>query len=438
MIKMPTDADGLVVPAADPEAAWDAASGLTSVARSALAAVDALSGTPASAVCWSGDAADGYRRVRERMARRSNEIAELASAGATVVLGWLREAGPALVAMRSVAARMTDLQRRVDAAAALAYDPVLDAALQAEVDETYRQWHVARDTYWQAVEVAARRLVALRDVVVDRPLDGQDQVEGALQAVWDGYVAGPAAATWALTGLAFVDRDRWWDNVSGLPGATADTLGAVADDPLGALADVADVDAWESGHYGEAAGGLAAMFLPGPRWLGLGEDVGRLRFAKNIADPKAPKPQLQTVDEMLAGVDLARHEHYEYGHALRRHVDVDDDYLMDRLTHGTLLDGDEGRGGKPQGVSRFRDRATAERVVTEALLLHETDLRGLAHQPVGSRLQITYTSHSDIGEIMRRQDGGFEVDAGRRLALSVINGPQGPYIETAFVVGEAS
>jgi hypothetical protein len=65
------------------------------------------------------------------------------------------------------------------------------------------------------------------------------------------------------------------------------------------LAAVADVDAWERGHSGAAAGGLAAMFLPGPRWLGLGEDVGRLRFAKNIADPKAPKPQLQTVDEML-------------------------------------------------------------------------------------------------------------------------------------------
>lgn len=437
MIRMPTDADGLVVPAADPEAAWDAASGLTSVARSALAAVDALSGTPASAVCWSGDAADGYRRVRARMARRSNEIAELASAGATVVLGWLREAGPALVAMRSVAARMTDLQRRVDAAAALAYDPVLDAALQAEVDETYRQWHVARDTYWQAVEVAARRLVALRDVVVDRPLDGQDQVEGAMQAVWDGYVAAPAAATWALTGLAFVDRDRWWDNVSGLPGATADTLGAVADDPLGALADVADVDAWESGHYGEATGGLAAMFLPGPRWLGLGEDVGRLRFAKNIADPKAPKPQLQTVDEMLAGVDLARHEHYEYGHALRRHVDVDDDYLMDRLTYGTLLD-DPGRGSPPKEASRFADRTTAEQAITQALRENQLDLRDFVHQPVGSEMHISYTSPTPIGEVMRRADGGFEVDVGHELALSIKIGPTGPYIHTAFVMGDTT
>ncbi|MBI4943559.1 MAG: hypothetical protein HY830_22690 [Actinobacteria bacterium] len=438
MIRMPADADGLVVPSADPEAAWDAASGLTSVARSAVAVADVLSATPASAVCWSGDAADGYRRVRERMARRSNEIAELASAGAAVVLGWLREAGPALVSMRAVAARMADLQRRVDAAAALAYDPVLDGALQAEVDETYRQWHVARDAYWQAVEVAARRLVALRDVVVDRPLDGQDQVEGAMRAAWEGYVAGPATAAWALTGLAFVDRDRWWDNVSGLPGATADTLGAVADDPLGALADVADVEAWESGHYGEAAGGLAAMFLPGPRWLGLGEDVGRLRFAKNIADPNAPKPHLQTVDEMLEGVDLGRNEHYTYGHALRRHVDVDHDYLMDRLTYGTLLDGEEGRGGKPMGVSRFNDRATAELVITKALNAREDVLRDLLHQPIGTRRRFTYTASSPIGEVVRRRNGGFDVDVGNTVSVSVRLGPDGPYVETAFVTGEAS
>ena len=433
MTRQPSDVDGLVLPTARPEAAWDAADGLTAVARSLGAALDALDAAPASAVCWSGEAADGYRAVRDRLARRTAQAAELASAGAGVVLSWLREAAPALAAMKAVAARITEVQQRVEAAAALAYDPVLDARLQAEVDDGYRQWHAARDAYWHAVDTAARRLVALRDVVDDRPLDGQDQAEGALRSVWDGYVGGPATSAWALTGMALVDRDRWWATVSGLPGETAATLVGVADDPVGAAGTVVDWEEWRAGHYGEAGGSLAALFVPGPHWLRTGRDLGAVRFARNLADPRAPKPALQTVDEILRdGIDLERHEHYEYGHTLRRHVDVGDDYLMDRLTHGTLQD-DAVRGYVPGEASRFTDRATAQRVIDEALKLHGDDLRALQTQEVGDLLAVTYTSHQAIGEVMTRAPNGFTLTTSRKATCVFRLGPDGIHLLTAYV-----
>ena len=433
MDRRPTDVDGLVLPAVQPEAAWDAAEGLTAVARSLGAALDVLDGAPATALCWSGEAADGYRTARKRLARRTSQVAELAAAGAGVVLTWLREAAPALAAMRAVAAELTEVQRRVEVASTLAYDPVLDARLQSEVDDGYRRWHAALDAYWGAVDVASRRLVALRDVVDDRPLDAQDQVEGAIRSAWQGYVSEPAAATWGLTGLAVVDRDRWWDNVSGLPGATADTVTAVVTDPLGTVRTLADWDEWSAGHYGAAGGGLAAMFLPGPRWLGVGKDLGAVRFAKNLADPRAPLPRLQTVDEILTdGIDLDRHEHYVYGHTLRRHVDVDHDYLMDRLVNGTLED-EARRGYIPPEASRFADRATAEETINEALASKASDLRALERAPIGKTLIITYPAGRDIGEVMTRAPDGFIVERGHSLLCVLRRSPDGVHVVTAYV-----
>lgn len=434
MDRRPTDADGLVLPAVQPEAAWDAAEELTAVARSLGAALDVLDAAPATAVCWSGEAADGYRATRERLARRTSQVAELAAAGAGVVLAWLREAAPALAAMRVVAAELTAVRQRVEVAATLAYDPVLDARLQAEVDDGYRRWHAALDAYWSAVDVAARRLVALRDVVDDRPLDTQDQVEGAMRSVWEGSVSGPASTAWGLTGLAVTDRDRWWDNVSGLPGATLDTAEAVVTDPLGAVRTIVDWEDWSAGHYGAAGGSLAAMFLPGPRWLDMGKDLGAVRFAKNLADPRAPKPRLQTVDEMITdGIDLDRHEHYTYGHTLRRHVDVDRDYLMDRLVHGTLED-EATRGHIPGTASRFTDRETAERVIGEAVRLHEDDVRALVDQPVDTDLVIEYASHQPVGETMARAPNGFTLDTSRSMLCVFRRGPDGIYLITAYVI----
>ena len=433
MDRRPTDVDGLVLPAVQPEAAWDAAEGLTAVARSLGAALDVLDGAPATALCWSGEAADGYRTARKRLARRTSQVAELAAAGAGVVLTWLREAAPALAAMRAVAAELTEVQRRVEVASTLAYDPVLDARLQSEVDDGYRRWHSALDAYWEAVDVASRRLVALRDAVDDRPLDAQDQVEGAIRSAWQGYVSEPAAATWGLTGLAVVDRDRWWDNVSGLPGATADTVTAVVTDPLGTVRTLADWDEWSAGHYGAAGGGLAAMFLPGPRWLGVGKDLGAVRFAKNLADPRAPLPRLQTVDEILTdGIDLDRHEHYVYGHTLRRHVDVDHDYLMDRLVNGTLED-EATRGYIPREASRFTDRTVAQRVIDEALAIHGDDLRALESSDVGEEVVITHVAHQDVGEVMTRGPDGFLVAPGRRVLCVFRRDPDGIHLVTAYV-----
>jgi hypothetical protein len=432
MIRMPTDADGLVLPRVDPEAAWDAATGLTSVASTAQAAADALSGAPASATCWSGDAADAYRRVRERMARRTVELAEVASAAAGAVLAWMRAAAPALDAMRSAANRVREAQRRVEVAAAGAYDVGGDTRLQAELDAAYAQWHVARDAYWQATDTAARRFVALRDGVTDHPLDLRDHSEAALRTAWDGYVAGPATAAWALTGQVVTDPGSWWQDVRSLPDDVVRSIAAAATAPAGTAGGLVDADAWADGRYGEGLAAAAVTFLPGPRWLAVGKDLGPVRFAHNLADPNVPVPTVQTIDEMLEGVDLDRHEHATLGHALRRHVDVDDDYLMDRLTHGTLLDEGD-RGWIPPKASRFGDRLSAERIITDVLRVHELDLRAFDDAPLGERLRIEYSSADSLGEVMRRAPGGFTIDSGNDLVLVLAKGPDGPFIETAYV-----
>jgi hypothetical protein len=432
MIRMPTDADGLVLPAVDPEAAWEAVTGLTSVATTAQAAADALAGAPASATCWSGDAADAYRRVRARMARRTVELAEVASAAAGAVLAWLRDAAPALAAMRRAADRVREVQRQVEVAATLAYDPMLDARLQAELDAAYGQWHAARDAYWGAADIAARRFVALRDGITDHPLDLRDHSEAAIRTAWDGYVLGPATAAWALTGQAVTDPGEWWMNIRALPGGMVTSIAGAVTDPAGAAGALVDADAWGDGRYGEAVAAAAVTFLPGPRWLAAGKDLGPVRFAGNMADKNAPLPQLQTVDEMLDGVDLERHEHATLGHALRRHVDVDDGYLMDRLTHGTLLDEGD-RSFVPREASRFTDRQTAEAAITDALQVNEHELRALLFAKDGERLTIEYTSRSALGEVMTQAPGGFSLRPASVMTLRVVKGPRGPFIETAFV-----
>ena len=432
VLKMPTDADGFVLPQVDPEAAWDAAAGLTSVASTVREALDVLEAAPVSALCWTGEAADGYRVARERLAARAVELAEVTATAASAVLAWMRDAAPAVAELRRLAVEGERLSARIDAAATVAYDPVLDAALNRELDDLLVRWRRGWQTYWDAVETTARRLLALRDGITDRPLDLHDQVEGAGRTAWEGAVAGPATTIWSLTGQTFTDRDAWWADVSAIPGGTADAVTALIEDPLGAAGTLLHVDDWSDGRYGEAAVGGAMAFLPGPRWLTTGRDLGAVRFAGNLADPAAPKPTVQTVDEMLAGVDLDRHEHYELGHALRRHVDVDDDYLMDRLTHGTLLDEGD-RGFLPNTASRFTDRSVAESVITEALRVHERELRDLALQETDSFMVIEFPTRDAIGEVMQRTEGGFDLRPASHLSLTVRVGPDGPYIYTAYV-----
>jgi hypothetical protein len=438
---------GLVVPAVDPGAAWDAAAGLSSVARSAQAAADALSAAPASAICWSGSAADAYRGIRERLARRTIEVAEVASAAAGVVLDWVRDAAPALAVMRSGAERVQQAQRRLALLAAGSsaggvdaggvggggvVDAGVVAALHAEVTAGYRQWEAGRQGYADAARTATSRFMALRDGISDRPLGVTDQAVAATRTAWDGYVVSGVTAGWALTGLVVSDPGAWWSNVRGAPGQAVEGIAGVVMDPKGTAAAAVDADAWADGRYGEAAASMAVMFLPGPRWLKAFHHDGPARFAANLADPAASRPILQTIDELINGVDLDRHEHAELGHTLRRHVHVDHDYLMDRLTHGTLLD-EGGRGSIPSKASRFTDRATAERVLTDALHQHQLELSEFTHQPVGSFLQIEYPTSNPIGEVMiRAPGGGFKIQDARHLSITVKIGPDGPFIYTAF------
>ena len=157
-----------------------------------------------------------------------------------------------------------------------------------------------------------------------------------------------------------------------------------------------------------------------------------------LSDTHMPSELRVLYDEVgaaFAGVDLIRHEHAQLGHTLRRHVDVDDDYLMDRLVHGTLLD-DGSRGDAPGAASRFTDRATAERAITEALRRNQIEIAEFVeHGPAAGQheLWISYDSREPLGDVMKRAPGGFTVSEGHHARVALRIGPDGPYLYTAFL-----
>jgi hypothetical protein len=178
------------------------------------------------------------------------------------------------------------------------------------------------------------------------------------------------------------------------------------------------------------------VFMPRPWWLRRGPDEGRLRYASRMADVRWPKPRLQTVDEMLdQGVELSEHEHADYGHTIRRHVDTGPGYLADRLQHGTLLD-DGGRGGIPKTASSFPDLATANRYATSTLREHEAQLRSYCRTalPDDPPLMLTSAFAEPVGQIMRKSGSGFSAGVGKRAVVLVkLTEERQPFVYTAYV-----
>jgi hypothetical protein len=158
----------------------------------------------------------------------------------------------------------------------------------------------------------------------------------------------------------------------------------------------------------------------------------RKRFARNMADKHAPRPRVQTVDEMLAGAHLAAHEHYELGHAIRRHVDVDDDYLRDRLENGTLED-DGLRGRIPPNASAFDDMATADRAVTEVLRHHEADLRRLASGETTRLDPLRMTLPESQGRVMTPAGDTFILERSARVRVNVAIKNGTVFIKSAYL-----
>jgi hypothetical protein len=142
---------------------------------------------------------------------------------------------------------------------------------------------------------------------------------------------------------------------------------------------------------------------------------------------------VQRLDDMLGGARMAAHEHYGLGHALRRHVDVTDAYLADRLRHGTLLD--EGHRAAPPAsgmASAWTDLHTAEEWVTRTLRAHERELRAWAAGG-GRSIDLELPATSEVGRVMRLTPSGSPELLQPNLVRVVLKRHGGEiYIHTAY------
>jgi hypothetical protein len=239
------------------------------------------------------------------------------------------------------------------------------------------------------------------------------------------------------------DRPGWSAQWTSMPGAARQTAGQAADHPwdtfLSAGSATLGVEHFRAGRWGAGLGTVAAGVVGGKglknvlKGQPVDEDV-LARHPNAAFDRRRPLPSTQTLDEMLSdGVDLDRHEHADLGHTLRRHVDVDDDYLEDRLTHGTILD-NRRRGDIPPSASAWNDRATAEASINRALRDNEAQVRAFTNGPAAADTHVLkVTTAEPIGRSLQYDPTtGRHVQAISAFVVILQRTPAGVVIHTAY------
>jgi hypothetical protein len=374
---------------------------------------------------WVGSGNQEWTEARGRVGARLDAVAGIATAAARVIVGYAAAMDDVRGQVRLANTELAEARagRRLAMASGGGVPAVWMETAMAAIARHDR----AIAAYQEAVASAAGALERLRDDVADRPLSLGDQAGDFGVGLWEGAVSGPVKGLWELASGPFTDRDAWWAMVSGTPGAIWDS----ALHPGATAAGLLGVAEFRAGRWGAGAAIAASSFVPSKRLKVFASAQERSRFARNMADPHAPRPRVQTVDEMVAGVNLARHEHHDLGHAIRRHVDVDDDYLRDRLTNGTLDDG-ASRGHRPHRASAWDDLATAERSVTQALAANEAMVRSMARgtEPLQS---IVFPLEQPAGRVMSTGPSGFSVHPAQTVVVTFKRDGNSLFIETAYL-----
>lgn len=405
------------VPEVEPAAAHADAERLRRAGRLAAIAGEQVAGTAPSQ--WFGGAATQYDARRAELARYVDDVRRLSRQAADVLARYADAVAPPVARMQEAAA---------DLEVALALQAEQPAALRAQV-LTEQAWadHAAADREYQgAVLDAIDALEAVRVAVGPLAQGPARHLEAGVRRFWQDAVTGPLSLGWALTAGFFVDRDTWWATVEAIPPGAWHAV----TNPLQTLDDALAGPEWRDGEWGEAVGAAAAAVAGAGRRPGVEPDVLRL-FGRSLADPDAPKPRLQTVEEMLAAVDLEAHEHYELGHALRRHVAVDDAYLEDRLRNGTIYD-DATRGPVPRSgkASAWTDQATAEEWITLTLQHHELTLRKWVDS-TESVLSLEMAAPAGVGRVMTLARGQPQLSEPTLVKVVLVKKTEGVFIRTA-------
>jgi hypothetical protein len=206
--------------------------------------------------------------------------------------------------------------------------------------------------------------------------------------------------------------------------------------PIPTLDEMLGGPEYRAGQWGAGIGTTLSAAV-GTKYLKrLAPEHVQRRFARNMADPRAPRPRTQTVDELFEHVDLLRNEHYDLGHTIRRHVDVDDEYLRHRLEHGTLLDSGEYAGGKPPpAASAFNDLPTAEMAITQALRANrEAVLQFAQGGGKGGRAgTFTFTADEPLGRVMYMGRDGPELVQSSKVVVRLGRKDNEIYVVTAHL-----
>ncbi|MFZ0157522.1 MAG: RNase A-like domain-containing protein [Kineosporiaceae bacterium] len=430
MENVPIDLLDPVLPDGDPQQAIAAVRALQHASNACRDALDRLDASVSAAEAWSGPAADAYAQRRGVLVDRCADLDTVTARAARAIESWSAEAGAQRAVLVRARGQLLDLQQQDAAARRLGMDTPVH--LHAELFDAVQAWRTAQAADRQEGEQLVRTLLGLREEISDAPVGLGGQVTDLVGTVWNRGVVEPVAGMWALTGQALIDPHAWWQDVRGGVKGLASSIETWWNDPKGAAGQAVDAPAWQAGHYGQGAGAVLAMALPGPRWAR--RMPGDRREIRPRGTPRpGPQPRLQTVDELLDGVDLHLHEHPDFGHTLARHVDVDDDYLTDRLTHGTLHP-DGTRGGVPPEASRFTDRATADAAINETLRRYETELRAFAARPGTGVLRLDHSLGHDLGTVITPTPQGFMVRQGQVVRLYLRREPDGSVcLETAYV-----
>ena len=411
------------VPDVDAGAAGEVAQRLRQVSRLTAAAREVLEQNAPQH--WAGSASAGYLDQRGRASGRLDATAGFARSLSTAVERYADAVRPATRTMRQAGA---DLEFALMRQAA-AVDETERAAAARLVRHAWDDYDRGKSAYDWAVADLMDAASAVPEFEPDAADSTHDHLRAGGRRFWNQAVVDPFVGAKMLAFGWAGDPAGWRAMVSDIPGSLWDQ----ATHPVRTIDELLAGEDWRNGQYGAAVGSALSMAaVHGKVIKSMASPEVRKRFARNMANPNAPRPRVQTIDEMLAGVRLAAHEHHDLGHAVRRHVDVDDDYLQDRLEHGTLEDGGT-RGRKPPAASAFNDLATAERAITEVLRHHETDLRRFAAGELDHLPSLKLHLAEPQGRVMSPNGDTFIVEKSATVQVNVSIKDGTVYIRSAYL-----
>lgn len=384
--------------------AHEAAARMQQCARTARAATARWEGTTAPS--WSGEAAAGFEQARVLLSRLTRDLVEVSAGLSEAVQAYAQEMAVVLPMWRTAVA---DWHRARDQELD-AVDPVAAGQRTFQVEGEVARWHGRAETAGQDLLAAAQWVLSALQPYSDL----ERQVDDGLRTFVQVGLVEPVQTVGFLALGWTVDQPGWQQQVRSIPAAVEQAARHPWDTFRAGAASAAGLEHFRAGNWGAGAGTIAGGLIGG-RGFGKGlrgqpvDAETRARFPGAIFASHLSPPRTQTLDEMLTdGIDLTRHEHTQLGHTLRRHVTVTDDYLADRLDHGTILDNGR-RGNIPPSASAWTDLDTAEANITQALQRHEGELRALmlnSGRPNGQlHLTLGTADGSSVGRSMWDEGG---------------------------------